>query len=66
MPQRSDSSHARVEPAQIWAQLTAERQTQIIRLMARLAFNLVVARPETPSPDSTRSPHVAVNPQDPA
>ena len=33
---------------QVWVQLGAERQRQVIRLMAQLAFNLLMAPPDGP------------------
>jgi hypothetical protein len=44
--------HARdvpqISPAQVWAQVAAEQQHQIIRLLAHLAVQVIGA--ETPSP----------------
>ena len=33
---------------QVWVQLGSERQRQVIRLMAQLAFNLLMAPPDGP------------------
>jgi hypothetical protein len=35
-------------PVQVWARLATEQRTQIIRLMAQLAFKLVLAEPNSP------------------
>ena len=35
-------------PVRVWACLAAEHRTQVIRLMAQLAFKLVLAQPNSP------------------
>jgi hypothetical protein len=48
MAHQTSSGDSRVCPVQIWARLATEQRTQIIRLMAQLAFKLVVAEPNSP------------------
>ena len=36
-----------VSPAQVWARLAADYQTRAIRLLAQLAFNLLVAQADS-------------------
>jgi hypothetical protein len=38
------SAKHHVVPVQVWTRLTTDRQTRAIRLMAQLAFNLVLAQ----------------------
>jgi hypothetical protein len=38
----------RTSPVRVWACLAAEHRTQVIRLMAQLAFKLVMAQPNSP------------------
>ena len=38
----------RLGPGAVWSRLTTENQSQVIRLMAQLAFKLVVAQPNSP------------------
>lgn len=38
------STEDRISPAHVWTQLTADCRTRAIRLMAQLAFNLVLAQ----------------------
>jgi hypothetical protein len=55
----------RASPVRVWACLTAEHRTQVIRLMAQLAFKLVLAQPNSPLAEVN---HAAVReyPQNPA
>jgi|GEM_PF-865865 hypothetical protein len=49
--QMSNQSPAIAPPmssVQVWAHLTADHRARAIRLMAQLAFNLVVAQPNSP------------------
>ena len=41
-------THYGVRPVQVWARLAAEHRVQVIRLMAQLAFKLVLAQPNSP------------------
>jgi len=41
------STENRVGPVHVWARLTADRQAGAIRLMAQLAFNLVLAQSDS-------------------
>jgi hypothetical protein len=45
--QTSFTNH-RASPAPIWTRLATEHRAQVIRLMAQLAFKLVVAQPNSP------------------
>jgi len=42
----------RVLPAQVWVRLAADCRERAIRLMAQLAFNLVVVQAESPIKES--------------
>lgn len=44
MSQPSKPNHPTILPTQVWAGLALERRTEVIRLMAHLAFNLVNAQ----------------------
>ena len=48
MAHQTSSVNSRGCPVQIWARLATEQRTQIIRLMAQLAFKLVLAEPKSP------------------
>ena len=48
MAHQTLSVNSRISPIQIWARLATEHRTQIIRLMAQLAFKLVLAEPNSP------------------
>ena len=48
MAHQTSSVNSRICPVQIWTRLATEHRTQIIRLMAQLAFKLVVAQPNSP------------------
>ena len=48
MAHQTSSVNSRVCPVQIWSRLATEHRTQIIRLMAQLAFKLVLAEPNSP------------------
>lgn len=48
MAHQISSVNSRVSAVQIWARLATEQRTQIIRLMAQLAFKLVLAEPNSP------------------
>ena len=48
MAHQTSSVNKRVSPIQIWARLATEQRAQIIRLMAQLAFKLVLADPNSP------------------
>ena len=48
MAHQTSSGNSRVYPVQIWTRLATEQRTQIIRLMAQLAFKLVLAEPNSP------------------
>jgi hypothetical protein len=48
MAHQTSSVSNRVYPIQVWARLATEQRTQIIRLMAQLAFKLVLAEPNSP------------------
>jgi hypothetical protein len=41
------STENRVRPVHVWTRLTADRQAGAIRLMARMAFNLVLAQSDS-------------------
>jgi hypothetical protein len=41
------STENRVEPVHVWTRLTADRRAGAIRLMAQLAFNLVLAQSDS-------------------
>jgi hypothetical protein len=47
MSHQSSSIDRQVLPAQVWARLAAECRARAIRLMAQLAFNLVVAQSDS-------------------
>lgn len=49
----------RIAPAEVWAPLAQERQAQIIRLMARLAYNIVH---DSTDSTATEVPHVYPQP----
>lgn len=36
-----------VEPSEVWSQLSAEQQKAIVRLLARMAYNHILARHDT-------------------
>jgi len=55
MAHQTSSVNNRVSPVQIWARLATEHQTQIIRLMAQLAFKLVLAEPNSPLKEVRRA-----------
>jgi hypothetical protein len=48
MAHQTSSVNSRICPVQIWTRLATEHRTQIIRLMAQLAFKLVLAEPNSP------------------
>ena len=48
MAHQTSSVNNRVCPVQIWARLATEQRSQIIRLMAQLAFKLVLAEANSP------------------
>jgi hypothetical protein len=48
MAQQIVVTHCGVTPVQVWARLGAEQRVQVIRLMAQLAFKLVLAQPNSP------------------
>ena len=48
MAHQTSSVNKRVSPVQVWTCLATEHQTKIIRLMAQLAFKLVLAEPNSP------------------
>ena len=53
--------------AQIWSQLSADLQTRVIGLLAQLALNMVVARPQDQSErEEARHVEQAANPQNPS
>jgi len=45
----------RVTTVQIWTHLAAEQQARIIRLMAQLAYKLVVAQPTSPLKEASHA-----------
>jgi hypothetical protein len=47
MAHQPSSSDGCASPVRIWACLAAERRAQVIRLMAQLAFKLVLAQPRS-------------------
>lgn len=53
-----------VAPIQVWAYLTADCQARVIRLMAQLAFNVVLAQPDVliKEPDYAKPTHHTQNP----
>ncbi len=48
MAHQTASVNNRVCSLQVWARLATEQRAQIIRLMAHLAFKLVLAEPNSP------------------
>lgn len=53
MSQQTLSAELCPSLAQVWARLATELQEQAIRLMAQLAFNLVVAQSDWPEKEYT-------------
>ena len=41
-------NHQRSSALQVWTRLAVEQRAQVIRLMAQLAFKLVLAQPNSP------------------
>jgi len=54
MSQQMVSTDLHLSLAQVWAHLATELREQTIRLMAQLAFNLVVAQSDWPAKEYTR------------
>ena len=54
MSQQTVSTDLYPSLAQVWARLATELREQAIRLMAQLAFNLVIAQSEWPGKEYTR------------
>jgi hypothetical protein len=52
-----------VAPAQVWVGLTTEAQAGAIRLMARLASNLVIQGPDATHKEIAPCPHDSVTPR---
>ncbi len=48
-----------IHPRQVWARLAVEQRSPVIRLMAQLAFNFIVAQT---TPFKQEAPHVMVQP----
>ncbi len=48
MSQQPAQSNHGSSSAQVWTRLAAEHRSQVIRLMAQLAFKLVLAQPNSP------------------
>lgn len=48
MSHQTSLTDRRPSPVPVWSRLAAEDQSQVIRLMAQLAFKLVVAQPNSP------------------
>jgi hypothetical protein len=55
MSHLSSTTDCRVSSAQVWARLAAEYRARVIRLMAQLAFNLVVAQADSPIQESVHA-----------
>lgn len=49
-------------PRQIWLHLAPEQKTQAIQLMARLAFNLLLAQPDSTAKDDAFRDSTPQNP----
>ncbi len=47
MSNQTSLTDHRLSPVLIWSGLTTEHQSRVIRLMAQLAFKLVVAQPNS-------------------
>jgi hypothetical protein len=45
----------RASPVRVWACLAAEHRTQVIQLMAKLAFKLVLAQSSSPIQEAHRA-----------
>jgi len=58
------STEYRAGPVHVWARLTADRRAGAIRLMAQLAFNLVLAQsdPLVKEPSNDKPTHRTQNP----
>jgi hypothetical protein len=54
MSQKTPSAGLCVSPSQIWTRLAADLRDRAMRLMAQLAFNLVVAQSEWLGKEYTR------------
>jgi hypothetical protein len=50
-----------VSPVQVWARLTAEHRSQVIRLMAQLAFKLVLTQSDSPFKEVQHGPEQPQN-----
>ena len=48
MSHQTSLTDHRPSPVPVWSRLATEDQSQVIRLMAQLAFKLVVAQPNSP------------------
>ena len=57
MSEQMSCSDGRLAPVRVWPQLGAEHRSQVIRLMAHLAFKLVLAQTQSPFKEV---PHAAV------
>ena len=55
---QSPSTNCSISPTQVWARLATELQGRAIRLMAQLAFNLVVAQSGWPDVKNKESNYV--------
>jgi len=54
MSQQMLSADVSASLARVWARLATELQEQAIRLMAQLAYNLVIAQSDWPGKEYTR------------
>jgi hypothetical protein len=62
----SSSSTDSIAPSKVWATLNDDLQTRVLRLLAQLAFNLLVAQTQPPIKKEAFDAHSSVQSQTPA